>query len=190
MKIYTKTGDAGQTSLIYGVRVSKDDLRVEAYGTVDEANSAIGVAVAHCAGDGRFVETVRVLLRVQRDLFDVGRDLATPPERAAAPFITAERTALLERAIDGADSANEPLRHFILPGGSLQAAHLQHARTVVRRAERLCVALARQEQVGPELLIYVNRLSDLLFVLGRQANRLCGVGEPIVDFSRAPQDPF
>ena len=190
MKIYTKTGDSGQTSLIYGLRVSKDDLRVETYGTVDEANSVIGVALAHCAADGRFAEMARVLLRVQRDLFDVGRDLATPPERAATPFVTAERTALLERAIDRADAGNEPLRHFILPGGSLPAAHLQHARTVVRRAERLCVALANHEQVNAELLIYLNRLSDLLFVLGRQANRLHAVEEPIVDFARAPENPF
>lgn len=197
MKLYTKTGDTGQTSLIYGRRIAKDDLRVETYGTIDEANSVIGLAVAALGDDARMADLVRVCLRVQRDLFDVGRDLATPPEKRQVAYVTEERVTLLEQVIDRLDGETPALSQFILPGGALAAAHLHHARTVVRRGERLCVSLLRrtndaadhaQEALNPHLRSYLNRLSDLLFAMARAVNHRLSIQEPAVDFAAPLED--
>lgn len=175
-KIYTRSGDSGTTGLGNGLRVKKTDLRVEAYGTVDEANASVGVAVvaAADAGDG----VIRgVLESVQHDLFDVGADLCTPvedgEEAGSRLRIQASQTERLERLIDEHNAGLEPLRSFVLPGGSGLAAALHVARTVTRRAERLTVALLGVDGAGvnPETVRYLNRLSDLLFVLSRVANK-------------------
>lgn len=187
MKLYTKTGDAGETSLIYGRRIAKDDLRVECYGTIDEANSILGVAVSTLSDQAGMEDLVRVFLRVQRDLFDLGRDLATPDEKRDQPFVTEEHVTQLERVIDRLSAETPELRQFILPGGALAAAHLHHARTVTRRAERLCVSLLRQQQCNPFIRSYLNRLSDLLFAAARAVNDRLGVQEPVVDFGKAPE---
>jgi len=171
-RIYTRGGDKGQTSLGSGARVAKHDRRVAAYGTVDEANAAIGCARLHTAG-----ELDAILTRVQNDLFDLGADLCRPggpAEDAASKTpslrITAAQVERLEAEIDAANARLAPLTSFVLPGGSPAAAQLHLARTVVRRAERGITALAEHEAVNPEAVRYVNRLSDLLFVLARQAN--------------------
>ncbi|MGO7961433.1 cob(I)yrinic acid a,c-diamide adenosyltransferase [Rhizobium leguminosarum] len=172
-KIYTKTGDDGTTGLVSGPRRLKDDLRVEAYGTIDEANSAIGLARLHTAG---MPELDAMLMSIQNDLFDLGADLATPDTGeppAYEPLRIAEtQVDRVERDIDQLNAGLEPLKSFILPGGSPAAAHLHLARTIVRRAERLMVALARTEGeiIGEPAMKYVNRLSDFLFVAARHAN--------------------
>ena len=166
--IYTKTGDGGETALFGGGRVGKDDARVEAYGQVDELNSVIGVARA--AGLGEMDEFAQEL---QNQLFTVGSLLATPPTSKAAahiPKISPDWAVAMERAIDTFDEKLAPLRQFILPGGTAAAAALHHARTVCRRAERRVVSLARDESVPPEVVVYLNRLSDLLFTMARVAN--------------------
>lgn len=165
-RIYTKGGDAGETSLGDGTRVSKDHMRVEAYGTVDEANAAIGVARLH-------VDAVldAMLGRIQNDLFDVGADLCRPGEPGDGRLrISDAQVERLEREIDQINAGLSPLSSFVLPGGSPSAAHLHVARTVARRAERLTVSLAARELVNPAAIRYLNRLSDLLFVLSRHAN--------------------
>ena len=176
MKIYTKTGDDGTTGLFGGGRVSKDSSRIETYGTVDELNSVLGVARAALAD-----ETLRDLLRtVQQMLFVLGADLATPLETRSnykVPRITHAEVSQLERWIDEHESHLPPLQRFILPGGSAGAAHLHHARTVCRRAERALVHLTREQEIGPDDVVFVNRLSDLLFVLARRANQLAGVAD-------------
>ena len=167
-RIYTRGGDAGQTSLVGGRRVAKHDLRVETYGTVVEANAVIGLARLQAQG-----EADAMLGRIQNDLFDLGADLATPeePDPKYPPLrVTAVQVERLEREIDAMNAALAPLNSFVLPGGSAAAAHLHHARTVVRRAERLISALAAAEAVNPEALKYTNRLSDHLFVLARHLN--------------------
>lgn len=178
-RIYTKTGDAGTTGLGDGKRVKKDHLRVEAYGTVDEANASIGVCVTLCAQAAPGTATQRIgdLLRsVQHDLFDVGADLCCPPEKNEKPGerlrITEAQTRRLEQAIDTFNEDLKPLNSFVLPGGSPLAAAMHVARTVVRRAERCVVSLMSEEPqtTGPECVKYLNRLSDLLFVLSRVAN--------------------
>jgi cob(I)alamin adenosyltransferase len=182
MKIYTRTGDDGQTGLFAGGRVGKDDHRVDAYGEVDELNSAIGVVVAWLepAGAGELVAKLRL---VQRDLFTIGATLATPepedpaPRNPHVPRIADQRIELLERWIDEADAEIEPLQHFILPGGSKAGAQLHLARTVCRRAERRVVALARGVKLDHHVIIYLNRLSDLLFTYARLANHRAGVEE-------------
>ncbi|MGR9415832.1 cob(I)yrinic acid a,c-diamide adenosyltransferase [Rhizobium leguminosarum] len=172
-KIYTKTGDDGTTGLVSGPRRLKDDLRVEAYGTIDEANSAIGLARLHTAG---LPELDAMLMSIQNDLFDLGADLATPDTGeppAYEPLRIAEtQVDRVEHDIDRLNAGLEPLKSFILPGGSPAAAHLHLARTIARRAERLMVALARTdgEIVGEAAMKYVNRLSDFLFVAARHAN--------------------
>jgi cob(I)alamin adenosyltransferase len=167
-RIYTRGGDAGQTSLGDGTRVPKHALRVAAYGTVDEANAAIGIARLHAdaAADA-------MLGRIQNDLFDLGADLCTPEEgrRAAGALrIAAAQVERLEREIDAMNASLGPLDSFILPGGTPAAAYLHLPRTVTRRAERLVSQLAGSEPVNPETLKYLNRLSDHLFVLGRRVN--------------------
>ncbi len=167
-RIYTRGGDKGETSLGDGSRVAKQSPRVEAYGTVDEANATIGLARLHVDA-----EADAMLARIQNDLFDLGADLCTPEEgrRAAGALrIVAAQVARLEGEIDRMNAALRPLDSFILPGGTAAAAHLHLARTVTRRAERLVCALAAAEQVNPEAVKYLNRLSDHLFVLGRRVN--------------------
>jgi cob(I)alamin adenosyltransferase len=178
MKIYTKTGDQGSTGLFGGGRVPKDDIRVQAYGDVDELNAVIGMA--------RSIETMpridEVLVPIQRDLFAIGALLATPDREKMAQHlekarIDEARISELERAIDEGESELEPLRAFILPGGTPKAAALHVARTVCRRAERHVVTLQHEVALPPLAVIYLNRLSDLLFTLARVANRRAGAGE-------------
>jgi cob(I)alamin adenosyltransferase len=167
-RIYTRGGDQGETSLGDGSRVPKQSLRVEAYGTIDEANAAIGLARLHAEGDAD-----AMLARIQNDLFDLGADLCTPEDgrRAAGALrIVAAQVARLEREIDAMNQELQPLDSFVLPGGSAAAAHLHLARTVTRRAERLVCALTAAEKVNPEAVKYLNRLSDHLFVLSRRLN--------------------
>ena len=167
-RIYTRGGDAGETSLGDGSRVSKHALRVAAYGTVDEANAVVGIARLHSDA-----EADEMLGRIQNDLFDLGADLCTPAggrRGSAALRIVRAQTERLEAEIDAMNASLAPLDSFILPGGSPAAAHLHLARTVVRRAERLVSELAGAEEINPEALKYLNRLSDHLFVLGRWVN--------------------
>ena len=176
MKIYTKTGDLGETSLLGGARVPKDHLRVAAYGDVDETSAALG-AVRALAEEA----LERLLLTVQRDLFAIGAQLADPTHRVAAKrakaAVTAAHVRRLERAIDAREEKLPPLRSFVMPGGAPAAALLHQARTVCRRAERSVVTLARETDVDPRIIVYLNRLSDLLFVLARFENRRAGLAE-------------
>ncbi len=171
-KIYTRTGDDGTTALGTGERRRKSDLRIEAYGTVDETNAVIGVARLGLAADDPALDAL--LGRIQNDLFDLGADLATPEPEEDPGYeplrITDEQVTALEKAIDGLNANLEPLRTFVLPGGSRAAAHLHMARTVSRRAERLMVELAAREAINPAAIRYMNRLSDLFFVAARHAN--------------------
>ncbi|MEN3001352.1 MAG: cob(I)yrinic acid a,c-diamide adenosyltransferase [Armatimonadota bacterium] len=172
MRIYTRTGDTGETGLIGGQRVPKDDVRVEAYGTVDELNAALGLARCFIEHD----DLNALLERIQSQLFDMGAELASPPERAAqfAALGEAEVEAL-ERAIDQLEAELEPLRQFILPGGTPAASALHLARTICRRAERRVVTLSRHSTVSGVIIKYLNRLGDLLFVMARVANHRAGV---------------
>ena len=171
-RIYTRTGDDGSTGLADGARRAKDDARIAAYGTVDEANSVIGLVRLPAYGLGPDHDAM--LARIQNDLFDVGADLATPGDDFAAGSAslraTASQVARLETEIDAMNAGLPPLTSFILPGGSAAAAYLHLARTVVRRAERLAVTAARHEPVNGVAIQYLNRLSDHLFVLARAAN--------------------
>lgn len=178
MKIYTKTGDAGDTGLFGGGRVQKDDPRVEAYGDVDELNAMLGMA--------RAIEPMpridEILVPMQRDLFSIGALLATPDREKMERHLSKaniddKRILDLERAIDDCDRELEPLKAFIIPGGSRKGAALHVARTVCRRAERRVVALQRDVEIPPLVVIYLNRLSDLLFTLARVANVRAGAGE-------------
>jgi cob(I)alamin adenosyltransferase len=167
-RIYTRGGDKGETSLGDGTRVPKHALRVAAYGAVDEANAAIGIARLHTSA-----EADATLGHIQNDLFDLGADLCTPEggrRSAGALRISAAQVERLEHEIDAMNATLRPLDSFILPGGSAAAAYLHLARTVTRRAERLVSGLAQSEPVNPEALKYLNRLSDHLFVLGRRVN--------------------
>lgn len=167
-RIYTRGGDKGKTSLGSGKRVHKHDLRVEAYGTVDETNAIVGIARLHSKD---LVDDI--LARIQNDLFDLGADLCCPEEKDPEypPLrITTEQVERLEKEIDDLNSDLSPLKSFILPGGSEIAAYLHQARTVSRRAERLISALSQAEDINPEGLKYINRLSDLFFVLARHVN--------------------
>lgn len=182
-RIYTRTGDDGTTGLGFGGRVAKDALRIECYGTVDELNSALGAARAAGLPPGLDPP----LARLQNDLFHLGSDLCVPEAEKAAhpvPRIEARHIALLEGWIDAWNGQLAPLGNFILPGGTPAAAALHVARTVCRRAERLLVRLSREEPVGAYDLPYLNRLSDLLFVLARAANDLAGREDVLWD-SRA-----
>ncbi len=177
MKIYTKTGDTGQTGLIDGSRVPKDDPRVAAYGDVDELNAVVGIVKAHCAD-----AALNALMHdVQRDLFAVGAQLADPKAAIAArkpkAAVTPTHVERLERAIDSHEAGLPPLTAFVLPGGSVIGAFLHLARTVCRRAERAVISLERDQPVDPLIIVYLNRLSDLLFVLARYVNQSSGVLE-------------
>lgn len=175
MKIYTKTGDDGTTSLFSGGRVTKTHLRVEAYGTVDELNSVLGVARAQQP----HARTDDWLAQMQRQLFNLGADLATPLDAKADWIVRmdAQTVQWLEQVIDDMTAELPPLTNFILPGGTLAAAHIHVARTVCRRAERIVVALQEQEPVGEQVLNYLNRLSDMLFTLARWENMQAGIAE-------------
>jgi cob(I)alamin adenosyltransferase len=167
-RIYTRGGDRGETSLGDGTRVQKDDLRIEAFGTVDELNAVLGLALARGVPD----EFRPWLERIQNELFDLGADLSVPlgDERRERLRVADEQVTALEELCDRANAPLEPLRSFVLPGGSEAAALLHLARTVCRRAERLTVALGRANELNPAALAYLNRLSDLLFILARAAN--------------------
>jgi len=171
-KIYTRTGDDGSTGLVDGSRLSKDALRVRAYGDVDETNSVIGLARLHL--DNRQID--EMLGRIQNDLFDLGADLATPlPAKGEADSeyalrMVAAQTTRLEAELDALNADLQPLTSFVLPGGSAPAAYLHQARTVSRRAERVCVAFAQVDAVNPQALTYLNRLSDFLFTAARWCN--------------------
>ena len=170
-KIYTRTGDNGTTALVSGPRRDKHDLRVDSYGEIDETNSAIGIARLHTRATPQLDG---MLLRIQNDLFDLGADLATPetgqtPDYEPLRVLEAQATRL-ESEIDLLNAELQPLKSFVLPGGSPAAAYLHLARTMARRAERVMVELSRQEPVGEAALKYVNRLSDFLFVAARYAN--------------------
>jgi cob(I)alamin adenosyltransferase len=174
MKIYTKTGDKGETALYGGERVAKDSLRVTAYGTVDEANSAIGLARSHLQDD----EIDKDLTHLQNALFDVGADLATPSDsnyRKNVSPIDGQDIAYLEQLIDRYD--NTPLTNFILPGGHPSSAALHLARTITRRAEREVTSLKREETINEHVAVFLNRLSDLLFVMARVVNARAGISE-------------
>jgi cob(I)alamin adenosyltransferase len=169
-KIYTRTGDDGSTGLVSGDRRAKDDARIEAFGTVDEANCTIGMARLHTQGS----ELDAVLSRIQNDFFDLGADLATPHTDEKLDYeplrIVAAQVDWLETEIDRLNADLEPLRSFVLPAGSPLATHLHLARTIARRAERAMVTLAARETINPEALRYINRVSDFLFVAARHAN--------------------
>jgi cob(I)alamin adenosyltransferase len=174
-RIYTRGGDAGETSLGDGSRVSKLDLRIAAYGAVDELNSALGVALA-----GDCPESFRdVLARVQNELFDLGADLSVPFEVEGRLRVTQAQVDALEADCDRFNEELPELRSFVLPGGSALAAQLHVARSVCRRAERDAVAAAGAHEIDPAALLYLNRLSDLLFILARAANAAAGLEEPL-----------
>jgi cob(I)alamin adenosyltransferase len=166
-RVVTKGGDGGQTSLGDGTRVAKDNLRVEAYGTVDEANATIGLLRLHTGGDAA---VDAVLAQAQNDLFDIGADLCVPGEMGERLRVGPALAARYEAAVTQFNASLPPLNSFVLPGGSPASAHAHLARTVVRRAERLVVRLSHIEIVNPEVIRALNRLSDLLFVLGRRLN--------------------
>jgi cob(I)alamin adenosyltransferase len=178
VKIYTKTGDDGTTGLLGNRRVTKDDPRVAAYGEVDELNAALGVVRAQSGGSKQLAT---LLQTIQRDLFAIGAQLADPTSRVvskrAKAAVPASAVLRLEKAIDVREKTLPPLTAFILPGGDPLGAHLHLARTVCRRAERSVVSLHRAEPLHPRILEYLNRLSDLLFVLARDANHRVGVPE-------------
>ena len=177
-RIYTKTGDEGMTGLGGGQRVPKDSRRVDTYGTVDELNSQIGVALA----TGLCERLSGELRRIQNELFDLGADLATPASSQArhpVPRVEPRHIEKLEGLIDELNEVVGPLTNFLLPGGAPGAAQLHVARTVCRRAERTATSLARDETIGPTVLPYLNRLSDALFVMARYENHERGVAEPL-----------
>lgn len=175
MKIYTKTGDSGETSLFAGGRVSKNHLRIHTYGTVDELNSILGLAVAF----GEEADIQGRLQRVQNELFQLGSDLATPLDAKAEWIVRMDNAPIqrLEEEIDSLEQELEPLTNFILPGGTACAAHLHQARTVCRRAERWLVALNENEKTNELSLQYLNRLSDWLFVIARLANSRANIAD-------------
>ena len=174
MKIYTKRGDSGETSLFGGQRVQKNSLRIEAYGTVDELNSVVGQVRS-----GEPANTIIPILKeIQNQLFVLGADLATPlNSKNKIDRISESDTTLLEEHIDQLDEDIPALKHFILPGGTPAAATLHVARTICRRAERRCVELFNKDEITPHVPTYLNRLSDLLFVLARYENHQCGISE-------------
>jgi cob(I)alamin adenosyltransferase len=178
-RVTTKTGDKGTTALVGGARVSKASLRVDAYGDIDELNSCLGVIRAQAPP----AEVDAILAEVQNALFTVGCDLASPPE-VKTPRTTDELVTRLDSHLEKIQTQLEPLEEFVLPGGSPCGAWLHLARTVARRSERSVVRLSGVEEVTPQVVIYLNRLSDLLFVLARAVNQNAGVAEPLADFSK------
>jgi len=177
MKIYTKTGDKGETGLIGGKRVSKADPRIAAYGAVDELNSSIGLAISFLRPKKQFSDLADVLVQVQNDLFVVGSDLADPsyPKAGKTPRTDEKMASALEPVIDRFESELEPITFFILPGGSVEASLLHHARGVARRAETAVVSLSKDQTINPAIVVYLNRLSDMLFVAARLTNKRLGL---------------
>ncbi len=185
MKIYTKTGDTGDTGLFGGQRVSKSDLRVQAYGEADEVVSLLGVICSQSSDQ----ELLTLLQELQLELFFLNSELATPSHQTPkGELITEEDVTRLEREIDRCDEEIPPLRSFVLPGGSPTSAMLQWARTVCRRAERATVQLHQRDEIRPLLIRYLNRLSDLLFALGRRANYRDNVSEVLVTSLRQQRE--
>jgi cob(I)alamin adenosyltransferase len=182
-RIYTRRGDGGETSLVGGQRVAKDELRIECYGTVDELNASIGIARMSLAGDRQVAELDAALLRIQHELFNLGSILATLPEdvQPKQPRVTDVEIRRLESEIDRMNAVLPALRSFVLPGGSRASAELHVCRTVCRRAERLLVALGRREETPADALQYLNRLSDALFVASRWVNHVAGAKEELWD---------
>jgi cob(I)alamin adenosyltransferase len=177
-RVYTRRGDTGETSLAGGQRLPKDDLRIEAYGTIDELNSFVGLA-RESASESAVAELAEILRRVQHELFNAGSILATLPEdiHPRQARITAAESEQLEREMDWMNQSLPPLRSFVLPGGCRLNAELHVCRTVCRRAERICVSLAGRGEADPEILKYLNRLSDAFFVWSRWASHRLGVPE-------------
>lgn len=172
MKIYTKTGDKGDTGLIDGSRISKSDLRIIAYGEVDEANSHIGLIISNFEKNSIFDDVKKILLNVQQDLFVLGAELANPNTlKDDNMLVKREMISTIEKYIDNFDSELAPISNFILPGGSIESSLLHICRTVVRRAETSAVALAKEQIINQEILTYLNRISDLFFVLARVTNK-------------------
>ncbi len=178
-RIYTKRGDAGETSLVGGQRVPKDVLRIESYGTIDELNSFLGAAVVTAQADHRVAKLIPIFVRIQHELFNLGSILATLPQdvHPKQPRVTDVEVKKLETEIDTFNDDLPELRSFVLPGGTRLNADLHVCRTIARRAERIMVALAREEEVPLDAIAYVNRLSDALFVWSRWANQVLGVPE-------------
>lgn len=189
-RVYTKGGDGGETSLVGGTRLSKDAPRIDAYGTVDELNAILGLVRqanrTEAGPDAARGRLDALLERVQQELFNLGSLMATPADALTdtQPRIREEHVAVLEREIDELNQALPELRSFTLPGGGWTSSYLHLARTVCRRAERLAVALARTEEISPEVVRYLNRLSDALFVIGRWNARQRGEAEPLWDPGR------
>jgi cob(I)alamin adenosyltransferase len=186
-QIYTKRGDAGETSLVGGQRVPKDVLRIESYGTIDELNSFLGAAALTAEGDQRVAPLVPIFVRIQHELFNLGSILATLPQdvHPKQPRVTAVEVKQLEAEIDRFNDDLPALRSFVLPGGSRLNAELHICRTITRRAERILVALAREEEVPDDAIAYVNRLSDALFVWSRWANLMLSLPEVLWQPNRA-----
>jgi cob(I)alamin adenosyltransferase len=178
-KVYTKTGDKGLTSLVGGERVSKASLRVDSYGDVDELNAVLGIVRSHRVDE----EINSLLVNIQNDLFIMGADLASPPD-IEVPRVSAESIRNLENWIDRFLEELDPLKEFILPSGNPGGSYLHFARTVSRRAERKVVKLMEEEDIGENVLIYLNRLSDLLFVMARIENQRCDFKETFVVFKK------
>ena len=176
MKIYTKTGDKGETGLVGGKRVRKSDQRIVAYGAVDELNSSIGMAICMLKAEEVFVDLIHVYTKVQNDLFVVGSDLADPDEenKRDTPRVTEAMTLALEPLIDKFEQELSPITFFILPGGSTQACMFHICRGVARRAETATVTLSESQKINPAIVAYLNRLSDMLFVSARLANKRLG----------------
>lgn len=181
MKLYTKTGDDGTTGLFSGARVAKDHPRIEAYGTIDELNAVVGMCASACEpGRGFDGRLLSMFGQIQSRLFDIGADLATPEGAKQQSKIIRIGDAHIREAegwIDEVESGNDPIRSFVMPGGSELAARLHLARTVCRRSERLVVSLNHSEPVGDAILVYLNRLSDLFFAMARRANKERGVAD-------------
>jgi cob(I)alamin adenosyltransferase len=182
MKVYTKTGDRGETSLIGGERTGKDDLRIEAYGTIDELNASLGLAIAHLP-QVSFEDVRAELVAIQRELFAIGSELASISEKTSRGItvvpVDADAVASLEKLIDLYDNELPALRNFILPGGRIPTSALHLARTICRRAERSIIALTNEYDVNPELIKYINRLSDLLFTIARLTNARLDIPDQI-----------
>ena len=173
MKIYTKTGDNGETSLFNGIRVKKNNLRIITYGTVDEVNSNIGLLLYYLCQDGKFKDITELLLKVQNQLFILGSDLANPDTRLKNyPRISNEDIIFIENSIDKLEESIDPLKSFILPGGSIESSYCHIIRTIIRRAEVNITSLFLNDQINKICLIYLNRLSDLFFVLSRVINKI------------------
>ncbi|MER5176142.1 MAG: cob(I)yrinic acid a,c-diamide adenosyltransferase [Candidatus Nitrosocosmicus sp.] len=173
MKIYTKTGDNGETSLFNGTRVKKNNMRIITYGTVDEVNSNIGLLLYYLQQDEKFKDITELLLKIQNQLFILGSDLANPDTRLKNyPRVSNEDVIFIETAIDKLEKNTEPLKSFILPGGSIESSYCHIIRTIIRRAEVNITSLFLNDEINKTCLIYLNRLSDLFFVLSRVINKI------------------